>query len=122
MAELELYEKMTELQDRITHDELFVLYEMNNHVIEILQSDEDNPHPFDDNGGEPDGPSWYVVSEDLSPEVMAALENNRLGYRCSGLVIADYDPESDEALMNENFPSQWCGYSSRDVVYARDSR
>lgn len=74
-------------------------------------------HPFDDNGGEPDGPSWMAPAADFSPEEIDAIIP-RFGYITTGYEIDGYDG-SDEAraMMKALSEFRWCGYSSRDVAY-----
>ncbi len=85
-------------------------------------SDEDNPFPFDDNGGSPDGPSWYIPLNEVSREVVDQIEINRLGRSESAHVFVDYDgSEEQKRELNEKFFGRWCGYSGRGVAYARDA-
>lgn len=99
--------------------ELLVLHEMDDHVISVLQSDQENPFPFDDNGGEPDGPSWYVPTLDLSPEVVSALLANHLGYTTTGYAVAYSGTTDEQDQLNAQYPHRWCAYSSRNIAYRR---
>ncbi len=75
-------------------------------------------HPFDDNGGEPDGPSWMAPAADFSPEEIDAIVAGRLGYVAVGYEVDGYDGSNEaRAMMKALSEFRWCGYSSRDVAY-----
>lgn len=96
--------------------ELLVLYPSTiKEVWEIMGTD---AHVFDDNGGDPDGPSWYIQLDQVDIEISGRIEINNLGYVAWGYVINEYDGTAqDRYYMHQTFPNRWCGYSSRDVAY-----
>jgi hypothetical protein len=76
----------------------------------------DGGFPFDDNGGEPDGPSWIVEPGDLGRALNPVIERG-LGRVVRGVAVDGYRGTDEErARLNEQF-SQWCGFSSRNVAY-----
>jgi len=111
-----------EFVKHIEDTEILIVYNMTPEVEKILMSDEDNPFPFDDNGGSPDGPSWYIPLNEVSREVVDQIEINRLGRSESAHVFVDYDgSEEQKRELNEKFFGRWCGYSGKGIVYARDA-
>ena len=102
--------------------EALILYGLSiNDAIEILSSDMENPHPLDDNGGEPDGPAWIVAADEIAPEVLGQVKANRLGYTAIVHVFDGYDGSREQVTeLNEKFFGRWCGYSGKGIVYARD--
>lgn len=116
---------MLEFESGLRHvedTEILIVYNMCHEAMEILVSDEDNPLPFDDNGMEPDGQAWYIPLNEISEEVVDQLGIHRLGRESSAHVIVGYEgtPEQKREL-SERFGFRWCGYTSREVVYARDA-
>ena len=102
--------------------EILVVYNMTDEAIEILGADQYNPHPFDDNGAPPDGPAWYIPLDEISDEVVDQIEACQLGGRASAHVFVDYDgSEEQKQELNYFFPGRWCGYTLREVAYARDA-
>jgi len=102
--------------------EVLVLFGMTPEAVEILGEDADNPHPYDDNGGAPDGPSWYASMDEVASEVADEIEINQLGHRVNAHIITGYDGTDEQKReLNDKFPFRWCGYSSRGVAYARDA-
>ena len=103
--------------------EVLMLYGLSiNDAIEILGSDMENPHPLDDNGGEPDGPAWIVAADEIAPEIAGQIKASHLGYTTMAHVFTGYDGSREQvAELNEKFFGRWCGYSSRGVAYARDA-
>ena len=74
--------------------------------------------PFDDNGGDPDGPSWYCETGDVSADEIAAVEAANLGYVTEGVMATGYDgSDAHKEQMQARFGFRWCGYSSRAVAY-----
>ena len=118
-----MFEEFEEYGLRYDGDvEVLVVYNMNQETEEILGADQDNPFPFDDNGGEPDGPSWYVDANDVSPEIIDQIKINRLGHVATVHVFTTYEGSREQKhLLNSRFPFRWCGYSGRGVAYARDA-
>lgn len=73
---------------------------------------------FDDNGGEPDGPSWYIPVDEIGWQAANAITANGLGYIIDADKIKWYDGNDDDReWMKAHYPHRWCGYSSRDVAY-----
>ena len=106
----------------IEDTEILIVYNMCREAMEILSSDEDNPFPFDDNGGQPDGPSWYIPLGEVSAEIVDEIGIHCLGREASAHVIVNYDGSQEQKReLNERFWGRWCGYTSREVVYARDA-
>ena len=103
--------------------EVLVLYGATiDDAVEVLGGDAENPYPLDDNGGAPDGPSWYVEADSIASEIVAQIEANRFGYRANARIITGYDGTDEQKReLNDKFPFRWCGYTSRQVAYARDA-
>jgi len=75
-------------------------------------------HPFDDNGGEPDGPAWLAPAADFEPEEIDGIVAGQLGYVTTGYEVRGYDGSNeDRTRMFKLSGFRWCGYSSRDVAY-----
>lgn len=73
---------------------------------------------FDDNGVEPDGPSWCCEADALDPDELETIVKRNLGYEADGFRISGYSgDETDHREMHKRFPLRWCGYSSRNVAY-----
>lgn len=96
--------------------ELLVVYTQTaNEAFEILG---DEAGLFGDNGGDPDGPSYYRPTVDVSDEAIDAIVNRRLGHVAVGEEIA-YEPDEYReypSLDGENVKG-WCGYQSDKIAY-----
>jgi hypothetical protein len=105
-------------EKRIDATELLVLYPeavQNGRAWDELG---DDAGVFDDNGGNPDGGSWYAPAWAIENESIAFVKHNRCGYVAQGVEIRPYDGgDEDQEYMAEHFQGRWCGYSSRNVAY-----
>lgn len=110
-----------------TDVELLVLYNMNYLVLDILTAVEQQ-HLFDDNGFDPDGPSWYIPSDEVDTGALLELLNRNLGYLASGVAVREFVDDYDmRQYMRGLNPFKWCGYGIRDTAYyipkgAQDAR
>lgn len=78
--------------------------------------DADEGHPFDDNGGDPDGNAWIVEPLDLG-SALRPIVNGGIGRVVLGTRIEGYRGTDEvRAWMDARF-REWCGFSSRDVAY-----
>ena len=95
--------------------ELLVIYTQTaNEAFEILG---DEAGLFGDNGGDPDGPSYYRPVGEISETAVDAIVNRRLGYIAIGEEIAyERDGESGEYPVFDNAKG-WCGYQADGVAY-----
>jgi len=101
--------------------ELFVLRDMDNEVIEILDQYDDNL-AFDDGGDDPGGPIWACALRDLGPDTVAALEQAHLGHRAWGEEFHGYnDSLAQRRALYQVDMLHWCGYKSRGVMYMQRS-
>jgi hypothetical protein len=96
--------------------ELLVIYpQMAAKAWEILGED---AYQFGDNGGDPDGPSYYRPADgfdagDVDSIVSAHLGHVEYGWREEGYTGSD----ADRQRMAEIAPNRWCGYSSDRELY-----
>lgn len=101
-----------EMSARMT--DVVIVDDINEAMALIREADEG--FPFDDNGGDPDGPSWIVEPGDLGRALGPIIERG-LGHQVHGVLVDDYRGTDEERTrLNEQF-SQWCGFSSRGVAY-----
>ncbi len=76
---------------------------------------------FDDNGVEPDGPSWIVPEDDLDSKVVKELTLSGELLVATGDIIAYDGSERDRATLDATYPGGWCGFSSRGEAYGLQS-
>jgi hypothetical protein len=81
-----------------------------------LVREADEGFPFDDNGGDPDGPSWIVEPGDLGRALGPIIERG-LGHQVHGVLVDDYRGTDEERTRLDVQFSQWCGFSSRGIAY-----
>jgi hypothetical protein len=98
--------------------ELLVLYP--DHIDEVwdVLAEFEQGGLFDDNGGEPDGPSWYIEADEVGDAaLLSSIEGAGLGYTARGVRVEGYNgSDQHRAWMDAHF-QYWCGFSSRKLAY-----
>mgnify|MGYP000915409149 CR=1 FL=1 len=73
---------------------------------------------FGDNGGDPDGPSYYRPTTDLSDDSVNAIVANRLGHIEVGEQVAyERNEDGEYERLDGNGLKGWCGYQTDSVAY-----
>lgn len=97
--------------------ELLVIYTQTaNEAFNLLG---DEAGLFGDNGGDPDGPSYYRPTVDISEGAVDAIVNGRLGHVAIGEEVSyERNEETGEyPNLGGNDVKGWCGYQADGVAY-----
>jgi len=112
------------LQDTGTIEEILVVYDYGtSQVIEIISSGKRNPRPINDNDWWPNGFPWYIPTSWIPSKALNEILANELGYLTCAHTLLGYNGSDEQVMeLNEKFPTKWCGYFSRGVVYVHDTQ
>ena len=112
MYRTETRKQEAEMDEKMAY--VVIVDDINEAMALIREADEG--FPFDDNGGDPDGPSWIVEPGYLGRALGPIIERG-LGHQVHGVLVDDYRGTDEERTRLDVQFSQWCGFSSRSVAY-----